>query len=219
MNRLAAVADHIAPRSGQRCQVGCACQRHTATAGGAASESQSGADHVQRHRAVKPEIIFNTDARHSSIYLYEPPMSERKYVEPIDEVLDLGVDTISYTVGDCSVLLYDTKVGERWGHNHDLINHEVWHRAAQNCAAMIESGRDPLRVVCDHAHSRGMNFLAHLLLGLFHKPASRTTDGRQADFTTAHPDWQIGPESLDAVWQEQFGRPTQLSYAVSNISS
>ena len=72
------------------------------------------------------EIMFETDGRHSSVYLYEPPMGVRQFVEPIDEVLDLGIDTISYVVGDCSVLLYDTKVGERWGHNVDLANHEVW---------------------------------------------------------------------------------------------
>jgi hypothetical protein len=58
----------------------------------------------------KPEVIFETDGRHSSLYAYEPPMSESAYVEPIDEVLDLGVDTISYVLGDCAVLLYDTKV-------------------------------------------------------------------------------------------------------------
>ena len=137
------------------------------------------------------EIMFETDGRHSSIYLYEPPMGVRQYVEPIDEVLDLGVDTISYAVGDCSVLLYDTKVGERWGHNVDLANHEVWYRAAQNCQAMIESGHDPLMVVCEHAHKRGLTFLPHLLLNMLHTDYDRVTDCRVADFTTAHPEWQL----------------------------
>ena len=112
----------------------------------------------------KHEIIFETDGRHSSVYLYEPPMGIRQYVEPIDEVLDLGFDTISYVVGDCAVLLYDTKVGEIWGDNYDLVNHEVWYKAAFNVRMMIDSGHDPLQVVCDHAHERGFNFLAHLLL-------------------------------------------------------
>ena len=43
----------------------------------------------------KPEVIFETDGRHSNTYRYEPPMGPEQYVEPIDEVLDLGVDTIS----------------------------------------------------------------------------------------------------------------------------
>ena len=98
------------------------------------------------------EVLFETDGRHSSVYLYAPPMDQRKYGEPIDEVLDLGVDTIIYVVGDCSVLLYDTKVGERWGHNLDLCNHAIWYRAGINARLMIEAGRDPLRVVCDHEH-------------------------------------------------------------------
>ena len=70
--------------------------------------------------SLQNEIMFETDGRHSSVYLYEPPMGERQYVECIDELVDLGIDTISYVVGDCAVLLYDTKVGELWGHNVDF---------------------------------------------------------------------------------------------------
>ena len=72
-------------------------------------------------------------------------------------------------------------MGERWGHNYDLIGgtaSEVWYRAAQNCEAMIASGVDPLRLVCEHTHRRGMAFLGHLLLGLVHTPPSRVTNGR-----------------------------------------
>ena len=163
----------------------------------------------------KHEIIFETDGRHSSVYLYEPPMGIRQYVEPIDEVLDLGVDTISYVVGDCAVLLYDTKVGEIWGHNYDLINHEVWYKAAFNCLMMIESGHDPLQVVCDHAHERGFNFLAHLLLNMAYTPPSRVTNGRVATYNTLHPEWTVGeePDYPEAV----HDNPNRMSYAVPEI--
>jgi uncharacterized lipoprotein YddW (UPF0748 family) len=163
----------------------------------------------------KHEIIFETDGRHSSVYLYEPPMGIRQYVEPIDEVLDLGVDTISYVVGDCAVLLYDTKVGEIWGHNYDLINHEVWYKAAFNCQMMIESGHDPLQVVCDHAHERGLNFLAHLLLNMAYTPPSRVTNGRVATYNTLHPEWIVGeePDYPEAV----HDNPNRMSYAVPEI--
>ena len=50
---------------------------------------------LQAQHSSKPEVIFETDGRHSNTYRYEPPMGARKYAEPIDEVLDLGVDTIS----------------------------------------------------------------------------------------------------------------------------
>ena len=161
------------------------------------------------------EIIFETDGRHSSVYLYEPPMGIRQYVEPIDEVLDLGVDTISYVVGDCAILLYDSKVGEIWGHNYDLVNHEVWYRAAFNCRMMIESGHDPLQVVCDHAHARGFGFLAHLLLNMAHTPPNRVTNGRVATYNTLHPEWMVGeePEYPEAAEDN----PNRLSYAVPEI--
>ena len=163
----------------------------------------------------KHEIIFETDGRHSSVYLYEPPMGIRQYVEPIDEVLDLGFDTISYVVGDCAVLLYDTKVGEIWGDNYDLVNHEVWYKAAFNVRMMIDSGHDPLQVVCDHAHERGFNFLAHLLLNMAYTPPSRVTNGRVATYNTLHPEWIVGeePDYPEAV----HDNPNRMSYAVPEI--
>jgi hypothetical protein len=102
-------------------------------------------------------------------------------------------------------------VGERWGHNYDLIGgnaSEVWYRAAQNCEAMIASGVDPLRLVCEHTHRRGMAFLGHLLLGLVHTPPSRVTNGRAADFTVNNPQWALGQDPTGAL----FGNAGQLSY-------
>jgi uncharacterized lipoprotein YddW (UPF0748 family) len=163
----------------------------------------------------KREIMFETDGRHSSVYLYEPPMHVRQYVEPIDEVVDLGIDTISYVVGDCSVLLYDTKVGERWGHNVDLADHEVWYRAGHNCQAMIDSGYDPLMVVCQHAQQRGFTFLPHLILNMHHTAHERVTNCRVADFTTDHPEWQVGAE-LDYP-EAEFDAPNRLSFAVPEV--
>ena len=51
------------------------------------------------------EVMFYTDGRHTSVYLYEPPMGVRQYVEPIDELVDLGIDTITYAVGDYGCVL------------------------------------------------------------------------------------------------------------------
>ena len=163
------------------------------------------------------EVFFYSDGRHSSVYLYEPPMSVRQYVEPVDELLDLGIDTISYAVGDCSVLLYDTKVGERWGHNLDLVNHIVWYRAGQNAQSLIERGMDPLQVVCEHAHKRGFQFLPHILLNMLHSPPDRVTHSRVADFTTAHPEWQVGPEPDYPAAVHDL--PNRLSYAVPEVRS
>ena len=161
------------------------------------------------------EVIFYSDGRHSSVYLYEPPMSIRQYVEPIDELLDLGIDTITYAVGDCSVLLYDTKVGERWGHNLNLVNHIVWYRAGQNAHSFIKRGMDPLDVVTRHAQRRGFKFLPNILLNMLHTPPNKVTNSRVADFTTQHPEWQVGPEPDFPAAVHDL--PHRLSYARPEI--
>ena len=97
-------------------------------------------------------------------------------------------------MGDCSVLLYATKVGERWGHNVDLTDHDIWWRAAHNAKLMIEQGTDPLMLVCQRAQQRGFQFLPSLLLNMIHTPHDRVTNCRVADFTTEHPEWQVGEE-------------------------
>jgi len=40
--------------------------------------------------------MFYTDGRHSNVYMHEPPMHKQQLVEPINEILDLGIDTITY---------------------------------------------------------------------------------------------------------------------------
>ena len=161
------------------------------------------------------EVMFYTDGRHTSVYLYEPPMDIKQYVEPIDELVDLSVDTITYAVGDCSVLLYATKVGERWGHNVDLTDHDIWWRAAQNAARMIERGIDPLLLVCEHAQRRGFQFLPSLLLNMIHTPHDRVTNCRVADFTTRHPEWRVGAEP--DYPEARFDNPDRLSFAVPEV--
>ena len=44
---------------------------------------------------AKKEVMFYTDGRHSSVYMHEPPMYKQQLVEPVDEILDLGIDTIT----------------------------------------------------------------------------------------------------------------------------
>ena len=161
------------------------------------------------------EVMFYTDGRHTNVYLYEPPMGVKQYVEPIDELVDLGIDTISYAVGDCTVLLYATKVGERWGHNVDLTDHDIWWRAAHNARLMIKSGTDPLMLVCEQAQRRGFQFLPSLLLNMGHTAHGRVTNCRVADFTTDHPEWQVGEEPDHEL--AQYDSPSRLSYAVPEV--
>ena len=161
------------------------------------------------------EVIMYTDGRHSSVYIYEPPMDKRIYTAPIDELVDLGIDTITYAVGDCRVLLYDTKAGERWGHNVKRTNHIIWYRAMLNLEAFIAAGNDPLEVVCNRAHELGFSFIPSLIMGLQHQCPSDATDCRCSDFCFNHPEYQVGPEPdfPEAQWDD----PTRFSYAIEEV--
>ena len=143
-----------------------------------------------------------------SVYIYEPPMNKRIYTAPIDELVDLGIDTITYAVGDCRVLPYDTQAGERWGHN-------IWYRAALNLGQFIADGYDPLHVVCERAHELGFNFMPSLILGMQHHDPAEATDCRCSNFCFEPPEYQVGPEPgfPEARWDD----PTRFSYAIPEV--
>jgi len=163
----------------------------------------------------KKEVVFYTDGRHTSVYIYEPPMDRRIYTAPVDELVDLGIDTILYAVGDCRVLLYDTQVGERWGHNVNKANHLIWYRAGLNLEQAIAAGFDPLALVCERAQELGFSFLPSLILGMQHQPPAEATDCRCSDFCFEHPEYQVGPEPdfPEAQWDD----PTRFSYTIPAV--
>ena len=161
------------------------------------------------------EVIFYTDGRHSSVYIYEPPMNKLRYTAPIDELVDLGIDTITYAVGDCRLLLYDTKAGERWGHNVVKSNALIWYRAGLSLEQAIADGYDPLKVICERAHELGFNFVPSLIMGMQHQERAEATDCRCSDFCFDHPEYQVGPEPdyPEARWDD----PTRFSYAIPEV--
>ncbi len=163
----------------------------------------------------KKEVVFYTDGRHTSVYIYEPPMDRRIYTAPVDELVDLGIDTILYAVGDCRVLLYDTKVGERWGHNVNQANHLIWYRAGLNLEQAIAAGFDPLALVCERAQDLGFSFLPSFILGMQHQPPAVATDCRCSDFCFEHPEYQVGaePDFPEAQWDD----PTRFSYTIEAV--
>jgi len=104
----------------------------------------------------KPKIMFYTDARHAHIYRYEPPMSKEEYLAVVDELAGTTVDAIMLVLGEGRTMLHDTKVGELLGHNIDKWDHATFKRAHLNAKHLIDEGNDPLRILCEHAHERGI---------------------------------------------------------------
>ncbi len=113
----------------------------------------------------KRRTIYFNDARHYYLWLYEPPMKLQDAWRPIDEVAGTAVDTFSYGVSRSDGLFYPSKVGRMFG--EDMIpftSSYVW-RAYECMKSLIDRGLDPLQVLIDRAHDKGMEFIASLRLG------------------------------------------------------
>ena len=142
----------------------------------------------------KPRMMFFHDGRHPHIYLYEPPMQEEEYAAAIDELSGTTIDAVMFCLGEGRTFLHDTKVGELWGHNVDKWPHIIWRRTHQNAKALIEAGNDPLRIVCDRAHEKGMLLYPTLLLqvGSDERGSARATWVRCSNFRFDSKHLEIG---------------------------
>ena len=112
---------------------------------------------------ARPRIMFDHDGRHPLIYMYEPPIQREELEAAVDELAGTPVEALMLMLGDVRSLLYKTRTGEVWGQDVEKWPHIIWRRASQNFAHLIEEGNDPLRVLCDRAHAKGMLLYAQLL--------------------------------------------------------
>ncbi len=113
---------------------------------------------------ARPRIMFYHDGRHPHIYRYEPPMSKEEYNACIDELVGTPIEAVMFCLGEGRTVLHDTRVGELLGHNVDQWDHIVFRRAHQNARHLIDEDNDPLRIVCDRAHEKGLLFYPTLLV-------------------------------------------------------
>ena len=111
----------------------------------------------------RPRIMFDHDGRHPLIYMYEPPIFREELEAGIDELAGTPVEALMLTLGDIRSLLYDTRAGEMWGQYIKKWPHIIWRRAHQNFKKLIAEGNDPLRVLCERTHAKGMLLYATLL--------------------------------------------------------
>ena len=117
----------------------------------------------------KRTIYFN-DARHFYLFVFEPPMSMSAAWRPIDECAGTSIDTFVYGVSRDDGLFYPSKVGKRFQHGEHGNQAAGFHQAAywrlwHNMQSLLDQGLDPLTVLIDRAHSKGMDFFASLRLG------------------------------------------------------
>ena len=149
---------------------------------------------------ASPKIMFYHDGRHPLIYMYEPPMRREEYEAAVDELAGTPVEALMFCLGDGRTFLHDTEVGELWGHNVERWPHLVFQRAHRNASALIDEGNDPLRVVCDRAHAKGMLIYPTLLVQ--QGSGERGVDSRSSDYRYDNKHLEIGAQGgVDRSWR------------------
>ncbi|MCY3765489.1 MAG: hypothetical protein OXH06_08685 [Gemmatimonadetes bacterium] len=138
----------------------------------------------------QPRMMFYHDGRHPLIYMYEPPMQKEEFEAGVDELAGTPVDAIMFCLGDGRTFLHDTKVGEIWGHNVNDWPHLIFDRASRNAMRLIREGHDPLRLICDRAHEKGM--LVYPTLLVQQGRGDRGEDVRCSDFRFENTHLEIG---------------------------
>lgn len=112
----------------------------------------------------KKRTIYFNDARHYYLFVFEPPMTLEDAWVPIDEIAGTGIDTFCYGVERGDGLFYPSKIGLRFGADMKPFPMGAYWRVWHNMQSLMDRGLDPLRVLIDRAHDRGMDFIASLRL-------------------------------------------------------
>jgi hypothetical protein len=110
----------------------------------------------------KKRICYVNDARHYYLFVFEPPMHMRDAWRPIDELAGTNVDTFVYMVQRGDGLFYPSKVSQRFGVDMEDFEDSIYYRVWHNMQSLIDRGLDPLTVLIDRAHEKGMDFIASL---------------------------------------------------------
>ena len=120
-----------------------------------------------KHPGRKKRTLYYNDARHYYLYVFEPPMTLEDAWVPIDEVAGTAVDTFVYGVERGDGLFYPSRVGQRFGADMRPFELTAYWRTWENMQSLIDRGLDPLTVLIDRAHQKGMDFFASVRMASY----------------------------------------------------
>ena len=115
----------------------------------------------------KQRTIYHNDARHYYLWLYDPPMRLKDARRPIDDVAGTAVDTFSYCVQRGDGLFYPSRVGLVFGSDKQPFTSSITWHAWHAMQSLIEQGFDPLQILIDRAHEKGLEFWSDLRLATY----------------------------------------------------
>jgi len=104
-------------------------------------------------------VMYANDARHFYLFVFDQPMAMQDAWRPVDDVAGTSVDTFAYMVERGDGLFYPSKVGQRFGSNIQPFDSSAYYHVWYNMQSLIDRGLDPLTVLIDRAHDKGMDFI------------------------------------------------------------
>src|SRR4051794_27642955 len=137
----------------------------------------------------EPKVFFYDDGRHAAgLYQFAPPLTAEDVRYTVDQLVEAGVDTLFYSAGtEGGVVQYDSRVAAKWGDNVDVWTHEIFYRAGRTLRQLVADGIDPMKVLCDRCHEKGIWFLPTICACI--SGGDRKVDGgygRKSNFAYDH---------------------------------
>ena len=162
-----------------------------ATPAGTTGMTLSGSGAAGHQSGKKPRLMFYHDSRHPAIYMFEPPMQKEEFEAAVDELVGTDIDALMFNLADGRTLFHVTKAGEVWGHWVKKWPHMIFRRAHRNARMMMDSGKDPLRIVCERAQAKGLPIYITLLVNQGRR-GTREEDARSSNFRWENLHLEIG---------------------------
>ncbi len=125
-----------------------------------------------------------------------PPLNPTDFTATVDQLVESGIDTLIYLAGvEGGTALYDSRVCQKWGENVLKWSHPVFYRAARNIRHLIDSGHDPLKLICDRCREKGIFLIpgawVSLHAGYLEDDRGR---GRHSDFVYNNQQFRVEPD-------------------------
>ena len=148
-------------------------------------------------KAGEPRVFFYDDGRHySGLYQFAPPLEAADLTYAVDQLVDSGVDTLLYSAGlEGGAVQYGSQVAPLWGDNVDVWVHPIFYRASRNLKQLVADGNDPMRILAERCHRKGIWFIPTCPVCIMGGGAeSERGYGRKSDFVFDNPQFYVGED-------------------------
>lgn len=152
-------------------------------------------EYNKAENSPKYRLIFNDDGTGTldrSFFLERSPLTPERFLDvAINPLRDTPVDAFFWCIGHDMTYIYDTDVGEFYGHNVDKFQSLFMEAYSEAPKVLIQSGHDPLKLVTEAGHDAGMDVYATIRMNDVHSAVPKLRDCL-ADFKKEHPQFLLG---------------------------